>query len=55
LREVVDFYDRGGDAMPKSELMRKLDMTDDEKHDLIAFLDSLTGTPGSTARRPVDE
>jgi cytochrome c peroxidase len=55
LQEVVDFYDRGGDAMPRSELMRKLDLTGDEKHDLIAFLESLTGTPGPTASRPVDE
>ena len=43
LDEVIDFYDEGGgqDAN-KSPLIRKLGLTDDEKEDLLAFLDSLS-------------
>jgi cytochrome c peroxidase len=45
LREVIDFYDAGGGAQrPKSPLLRKLDLTEREKSDLEAFLESLTGT-----------
>ena len=44
LREVIDFYDRGG--VPNellSPLIRPLGLTDPEKRDLEAFLRSLTG------------
>ena len=44
LREVIDFYDRGG--VPNellSPLIRPLGLTDSEKRDLEAFLNSLTG------------
>jgi len=44
LREVVDFYDGGGGSrQPKSMLLRKLHLTEKEKSDLVAFLESLTG------------
>jgi cytochrome c peroxidase len=45
LRDVIDFYDAGGGAQrPKSMLLRKLNLTKREKSDLVAFLESLTGT-----------
>ena len=46
LEEVVDFYDKGGGEHPnKDRLLKPLDLTDEEKEDLIAFLDALTGDP----------
>jgi cytochrome c peroxidase len=46
LRDVVDFYDKGGDAAAnKSERMFALQLTEPEKADLIAFLRSLSGSP----------
>lgn len=45
LEDVVDFYDRGGDGAPnQSKLIFKLNLTAQEKQDLIAFLKTLTGT-----------
>lgn len=45
LRDVIDFYDQGGgENRPKSVLLRKLNLTNREKSDLVAFLESLTGT-----------
>ena len=45
LRGVIDFYNAGGGRQqPKSSLLRKLDLTEQEKSDLVAFLESLTGT-----------
>ena len=43
LDEVIDFYDEGGgqDAN-RSPLIRKLGLTDEEKEDLLAFLESLS-------------
>jgi cytochrome c peroxidase len=44
LEEVVDFYDRGGGDDPrKSKLIYKLDLSAQEKADLVAFLKTLTG------------
>ena len=44
LEEVVDLYDRGGDAGPnKSKLIYKLNLSAQEKTDLVAFLKSLNG------------
>lgn len=44
LSDVIDFYDRGGDAVRrKSPLMVRLDLSAQEKADLLAFLQSLTG------------
>lgn len=45
LRDVVDFYDAGGGMQsPKSPLLRRLNLTKREKLDLVAFLESLSGT-----------
>jgi len=45
LRDVVDFYNRGGGGnQPKSVLLRRLNLTEKEKGDLVAFLESLTGS-----------
>ncbi len=44
LEEVVDFYDKGG--LPNKNLdktIRKLDLTTQEKQDLVAFLKALNG------------
>lgn len=44
LEEVIEFYDKGGEAVPnKSERMKILNLTEEEKKDLIAFLKALTG------------
>ena len=44
LAAVVEYYDEGGHYSPnKSELIEPLQLTDDEKKSLIAFLNSLTG------------
>jgi cytochrome c peroxidase len=43
LEAVIDLYNRGGVARPsRSELIRPLGLTDEEKSDLIAFLRTLT-------------
>ena len=45
LEDVIDLYDRGGGDDPnKSKLVYKLELTPQEKSDLVAFLKSLTGT-----------
>jgi cytochrome c peroxidase len=44
LEEVIDFYDKGG--LPNKNLdksLRKLNLTVDEKKDLVAFLNALSG------------
>ena len=44
LRGVVDFYNAGGGRQqPKTPLLRPLQLTEKEKSDLVAFLESLTG------------
>ncbi len=44
LRDVVEFYDAGGgDGPNKSTNLKPLGLTDSEKSDLVAFLESLTG------------
>jgi cytochrome c peroxidase len=44
LAEVVEFYDTGGGDGPNmSNLLKPLGLTDAEKADLVAFLESLTG------------
>ena len=43
LRDVVDFYSRGGQGHPNTDpTIRPLNLTEREKQDLIAFLGSLT-------------
>ena len=47
LEEVVDFYDQGGteDVFgSKSPLIQPLGLTDEEKSDLVAFLESMSGS-----------
>ncbi len=44
LEEVIDLYDRGGGEGPnKSKLIYKLNLTAQDKADLLAFLKTLTG------------
>jgi cytochrome c peroxidase len=44
LEEVIDFYDQGGGDIPvKSSLLRPLNLSDAEKSDLLAFLETLSG------------
>ena len=44
LEEVIDFYDQGGgDAEGKSPLLKPLDLSENEKFDLLDFLESLSG------------
>ncbi len=44
LEEVIDFYDAGGGAVAgKSPLIQPLGLTAQEKRDLLAFLEALTG------------
>jgi len=46
LEAVIDLYDRGGiDRPSRSELIQPLGLSAQEKADLIAFLDTLTGKP----------
>jgi cytochrome c peroxidase len=46
LEEVIELYDRGGIERPsRSSLIFPLGLSRTEKADLIAFLDTLTGTP----------
>lgn len=43
LREVVDFFDRGGGDTPtKPAWLQPLGLSDDDKRDLVAFLESLS-------------
>ena len=43
LEEVVEWYDRGGHPNPYlSKDIRKLNLTDQEKKDIVAFMKALT-------------
>jgi cytochrome c peroxidase len=57
LEAVVDFYDRGGDAQPgQSWKIFPLKLRADEKADLVAFLNSLTGrNPDTAPASPADD
>jgi len=55
LRAVIDLYDRGGVARPsRSELIGPLNLTEGEKSDLLAFLQTLSGVqpPGAPSLQP---
>ncbi len=55
LEAVIDFYERGGEPNPWLDpKMRPInDLTDQQKQDLLAFLEALTGTvPEWTKRAP---
>jgi cytochrome c peroxidase len=44
LNDVIDFYDGGAGAVAgKSPLIQPLGLTAEEKRDLLAFLQALTG------------
>ena len=44
LREIVDWYAKGGHANPwLSNKVKKLDLTEQDKQDLVAFMEALTG------------
>ena len=44
LDEVIEFYNQGGEEVPGKDLaMKPLDLTDQEKNDLVEFLKALTG------------
>ena len=46
LEEVIDFLDEGGGPNPHlSPSVKPLGLTPDEKADLVAFLEALTGAP----------
>ena len=52
LLDVVDFYDRGGEPNRYlDQLIRPLKLTHAEKHDLVAFMESLTGEGAGAANR----
>lgn len=47
LREVVEFYNKGGEAEPfgtKTDKIKPLGLSEGEIDDLVVFLDSLSGT-----------
>lgn len=54
LEEVIEYYDRGGEANAwLDEKMKPLELNDQERADILAFLESLTGTvPAFTKRVP---
>jgi cytochrome c peroxidase len=54
LEDVVKFYERGGiDRPSRSPLIAPLDLTEQDRADLVAFLETLTGVAdGALARRP---
>jgi cytochrome c peroxidase len=46
LNDVIEFYDRGGNANPSLDAdLRPLRLTDDERRALARFLESLNGSP----------
>jgi cytochrome c peroxidase len=55
LEEVVEWYDKGGHPNPNlSDKIKKLNLTDQEKADLVAFMKACTGPfpPVETGRLP---
>jgi cytochrome c peroxidase len=53
LLDVVAFYERGGEPNPFLDmLMVPLKLTDRERHDLVAFMESLTGQGEGASDRP---
>jgi cytochrome c peroxidase len=44
LKDVVDFYDGGGTSNPNLDKeIKELKLSEREREDLVAFLESLTG------------
>lgn len=55
LREVVDYYDKGGNPNKNLDAnIRKLNLTEQEKEDLVAFLKSLSGEGWQNIQPPTD-
>lgn len=53
LEDVVDFYDRGGDGHPNtSPLITELNLTDEQKSALVAFLKALSGDESPSVEVP---
>lgn len=53
LLSVVDFYDKGGEPNPFLDAaILPLKLSHGEKHDLVAFMESLTGQGAGAANRP---
>lgn len=56
LKEVVDFYDRGGgEDSHKSPRIKPLNLTEEEKEALISFLESLSGDEVKVEPPPMPE
>ena len=53
LEEVIEFYNKGGEANPTlSPLVTKLNLTSEEKSDLVAFMKALDGAPYPMVKEP---
>lgn len=53
LDQVMRHYEKGGiDRPSRSPLMQPIKLTDQERQDLIAFMETLTGSSGSSAAAP---
>jgi cytochrome c peroxidase len=56
LKDVIEVYDRGGDANPDLDpLVFPLRLTAQEKAELVAFLEALTGTLPAIQKPPLPE
>ena len=55
LEEVVDYYDKGGNPNKNLDAnIRKLNLTDQEKKDLVSFLKALSGEGWQQIQAPTD-
>jgi cytochrome c peroxidase len=54
LRQVVEFYNRGGDFRSSTNLLRPLNLTEQQKDDLVAFLQALTDERVRSQKAPFD-
>lgn len=53
LRDVMKHYEKGGiDRPSRSPLMMPITLTDQEREDLIAFLETLTEIPSQSTGAP---
>jgi len=53
LHDVMKHYENGGiDRPSRSPLMMPIELADQERDDLVAFMDTLTGTNQETRARP---
>ncbi|WP_242055381.1 cytochrome-c peroxidase [Nostoc flagelliforme] len=54
LRQVVEFYNRGGDFRSSTNLLPPLNLTEQQKDDLVAFLQGLTDERVRYQKAPFD-